>query len=557
MFCRIRWIVAVGLVAGAVVWSRPACAQIMVPEGGAEQEEPAEEPAAPPKAGANGVLVTEQQRIADQFKHLEEVLLRMAEVSAGADPRRAALLRQAVAQSKQRLIGVQFETLISLLNKDQLSRAVENQDQVDQDLRGLLELLLSEDRSRRIESEKARLREYLKRVEGLLKQQKSLQGRTTGGEDLKKLAKPQGELAQQAGGLAETIKSNEEKDKSRGEKSDKKAAAEAKQSKGAGDAKESKQSGEGKESKESKESRDSKGPEKSGAPQGKAESPSPQEEQPSSAQKQPENPTQQRLEAAEKRMREAQEKLEQAQREGAAEKQEEAIRELEQAKAALEQILRQLREEEIGRTLTLLEARCRKMLQMQREVYEGTVRLDKVPEAERSHSQDIEAGRLSSKESEIVLEADKALTLMRDDGTAVAFLEAAGQMREDMQQVVERLAQSKVDRMTQGIEEDILAALEDMIGALVKAQKDLEDKKQQQPSMQGEMRDPPLVDLLSELKMIRALQMRVNSRTERYSKMIDGEQATATEMLEALKRLAERQERIYRVTHELGRGANR
>ena len=145
-------------------------------------------------------------------------------------------------------------------------------------------------------------------------------------------------------------------------------------------------------------------------------------------------------------MREAEEKLEEAQRQGAAEKQEEAIRELEQAKAELEEILRQLREEEIARVLAMLEARFRKMLQIQQEVYEGTVRLDKVPAAERTHNHEIESSRLSGKETQIVVEADKALLLLREDGTAAAFPEAVDQMRDDMQQVVERLAQAKVGR---------------------------------------------------------------------------------------------------------------
>ena len=109
---------------------------------------------------------------------------------------------------------------------------------------------------------------------------------------------------------------------------------------------------------------------------------------------------------------------------------------MEQAKAQLEEILRQLREEEIERMLAMLEARFRKMLQMQEEVYEGTVRLDKVPAAERTHNHEIEASRLSGKESQIVVEIDKALLLLRDDGSAVAFPEAAEQMRDDMQQVV-------------------------------------------------------------------------------------------------------------------------
>ena len=256
-------------------------------------------------------------------------------------------------------------------------------------------------------------------------------------------------------------------------------------------------------------------------------------------------------------MKEAKEKLEKAQREGAVEKQEEAIRELEQAKADLEEILRQLREEEIARMLAMLEARFRKMLLLQREVYDGTVRLDKVPKPQRSASHEIEAGRLSTKERIIIAEADKALMLLREDGTAVAFPEAVEQMLEDMRQVDHRLARALVGKITQAIEEDIIAALEEMIEALKKAQEEMEEKKgKPRPSQQGPPQDPALIDVLAELRMIRALQMRVNRRTERYSKLIDGEQADKPDLLDALRKLSDREKRIHRVTRDLEMGRN-
>jgi hypothetical protein len=257
-------------------------------------------------------------------------------------------------------------------------------------------------------------------------------------------------------------------------------------------------------------------------------------------------------------MEEAKKQLEQAQREGALEKQEEALRELEQARADLEEILRQLREEEIERTLTALEARFQKMLAMQRTVYAGTQRLDKVPQDQRTHNQEIEAGRLSNDESLIVLEADKALALLREEGSAAAFPEAVSQMRTDMQQIVVRLARAEVGTITQGIEEDVIAALEEMIAALEKAIQDRDQNRQQPPpqQQQGQPGDQPLVDQLAELRMIRALQVRVNRRTDRYSKLLEGGQADKGEMLDALQRLAERQAQIHRVTRDLAVGKN-
>jgi hypothetical protein len=549
-FACVRTVCAAICVALCVV-STSAAAQ-------AEKDREKAKPNADAKAAKDGEatsadkLAVEQRRIADKYKHLEDVLLRMAELNAATDPRRAALLKKAVAQSKEQLVGLRFESLVDLLGKDQLSRALENQTELDQDLNTLLELLMSENRAKSIENEKARIREYLKQLGVLIKQQKDIQGRTGGGDDAKQLAGEQGKVAEKTGGLAKDIQKSEEKPQAGNRKSEA-----AKGENGKGESKDGKgKDGKGKDGKGEK-SESGKG--KSGESQngqgesGKGENGKGETQQQNS---QP-NPARQRLEAAKERMKEAETKLKEAQREGAAEKQEEAIRELEQAKANLEEILRQLREEEVERLLAMLEARFRKMLQMQEEVYEGTVRLDKIPQAERTHNQEIEASRLSGKESQIVVEVDKAALLLREDGSAVAFPEAIEQMRDDMQQVITRLAQTKVEKITQSIEEDIISALKDMIAALKKAQKDQKDKKSKpNDSQSGPPPEPPLIDALAELRMIRALQMRVNTRTTRYSRMIAGEQADNAELVEAIRRLADREERIHRVTRDLEMGRN-
>ena len=491
-------------------------------------------PPTQPAAAAN-TLAVQQQQIADRYKHLEEVLLRMAELSAATDPRRAAMLKKAVAQSKDRLITMQFERLVGLLDKEQLSRAMENEGELDKDLKSLLELLMSENRAKRLESEKARIGRYLKLLGELIKDQKSIQGRTPGAPDPAKLAGEQGQLADKTGKLAKDIKTNED-------------APQSPQKKGQPQGKED---GGPKNKPAPKDGKPTPpGNDKPSQDQGGEQTPSPAqpEDEQSAARK--------RVEAAEQAMREARQKLEQAKRNDAAKDQEEAIRQLQQAKATLEEILRQLREEEMDRVLAMLEARIRKMLQMQREVLEGTVRVDKIPEKDRTHEHDIEAGNLSAKEAQIVGETDRALLVLREDGTAVAFPEAIQQARQDMQQIADRLAESKVNKITQNLEEDVIAALEEMVEALKKAQKKLEDKKQRPSMAAGGSMSAPLVDALSEIKMIRTLQMRVNTRTQRYSKLIEGEQADKADLIDALRRLGERQARIFEITRDLDLGKN-
>lgn len=553
------------------------------------------ESAAAPSAG--DPLPARQKRIRQRFAELEKLLLRMAELTAPTDPQRAALLRRAVAQSKQRDVDNQFENLVELLEQQRLALAVKGQGDVQRDLALLLDLLLSEDRSKRITTEKERIRQYLKRVNKIIKEQKSVKGRTQRGSDAKPLAEQQGELSDKTGELADDIHADDAERRAAEQQGDEQTQRDADEappgkesSDEPGEQNESKKPGSESDSNKSGKSSDKSNkpaegekpddqPNEPGEPgepknddssqqpsQGKPGKPGdqpPMPGQPNQGQgqqsepQQQENPAQQRLQQAQQRMRQAQEKLEQAEREDATEKQAEAIQELERAKAELEEILRQLREEEMARMLAMLESRFRKMLEAQIEIYEGTKRVDGVPEAERDRDDEIESGRLSRKEAAIVVAADKCLILLREEGSAVAFPEAVVEMREDMQQVVERLAQTQVGELTQAIETDIITALEEMISALKKAQKDLEDKQRQPNQGQVASGEPPLVDQLAELRMIRALQMRVNKRTQQYARLSEKDQADTPQLLEALRKLADREERIHKVTRDIVVGRNR
>ena len=263
-------------------------------------------------------------------------------------------------------------------------------------------------------------------------------------------------------------------------------------------------------------------------------------------------------------MRDAEQRLEEAKRDEAIEDQVEARRLLEQAKAELEQILRQLREEEIERTLAMLESRFRKMLEMQLKVYDDTRRLSQIPVNQRGNQVVVQAGRLGAQELRIVNEAERALLLLREEGSSVAFPEAVAQMRADMEQIAERLTRTKLDRITLGLEEDVIAALEEMIESLQKAQQEAEERRQQQQQQQqqqGSPQDQPLVDAIAELKMIRALQLRVNKRTQRYARLLDEPdnpvgQATDNELIESLSKLSEREERIRKLTRDIVLGRN-
>jgi len=272
-----------------------------------------------------------------------------------------------------------------------------------------------------------------------------------------------------------------------------------------------------------------------------------------------ENPARKRIQAAEERMREAQRKLQEAKRSESLEEQEKAREELMKAKAELEEILRQMREEEVERMLSLLESRFRKMLEMQLKVYEATKRLDRIPKEERGRDFVVLANNLSSEERKITLEAERALLLLQEEGSSVAFPESVDQIRVEMERVAEMLGKGNVGLLAQEAEEEIIASLEEMIEALQQAQRDQEERQEQQPpgeQQQSSPEDPPLVDQLAELRMIRALQMRVNTRTERFSRLlVDADdpvgQAEDGELIEALEHLSDRERKIMRITRDI------
>jgi len=508
-------------------------------------------------------LAESQQRLAEKYDRLELLVGRLAELSRATQPRRAKLLRELVAKSREQDVPGQFDKVIAALRKDRLATAVEGQGELQTELQRLLDLLLQEDRDRQIEAERKRIAKYLADLKRLIRLQRGIKARTEGGDDQTQLTEDQQRTAQATGKLSDQIQQTEGSRKSsdgkQGDSQDDSKPNDGKPSDGKpsdGKPSDGKPS-DGKPS-DGRPTEGSQGEQSSGQPSDSSEGGSSGGDQ--SEENQPQKPADRaagRLQQAQQRMQQAIERLVEAKREAAADEQEQALRELEQAKAELERILRQLREEEMERMLVLLEARFRKMLAAQVAVYQQTKSLDAIQTHAKEHELEIAGGRLSRKQRLIVRDADRALILLREDGTSVAFPEAVEQAREDMQAVADRLAEVKLGAITQALEEDIIAALEETLAALQQALKELREQKARQQRGGGEPGEQPLVDQLAELRMIRALQMRINRRTKRYGEMIEGQQALEAELLEALDHLADREERVFRATLDLHQGSNR
>jgi hypothetical protein len=108
--------------------------------------ETAEQPAKPTQS-----LADEQLKLADDYAKLEQKLRRLAQVSSATDPARAALLKQAFAESKQRFLAGQLEALAkSLAEPDDpdsgpaFDQVLEGQTKAQTDLKAIVDLLQNE-----------------------------------------------------------------------------------------------------------------------------------------------------------------------------------------------------------------------------------------------------------------------------------------------------------------------------------------------------------------------------------------------------------------------------
>ena len=522
------------------------------PEKAAPAVKPAEKAESVTEAKPTIPLNTKQRALEARYKQFEDTLRHMAKYLQKTDRQKADLLLRAIRKAQEEQLSGRMQTIVRLLEGGELGDAVERQGDLVDSLKALLRLLQSEDRMSDLEREKARIKDLIKDLSKLINKQKTNRAQNERGEDANRVADAQKKIAEATKRLEEKI---DRQDAARN------AARNGEGKPGEGKPGEGKP-GEGKPG----EGKPGEGKPGEGKPgEGKPSEGKPGEGKPGEGkpgEKKPDDDSKKTagrsdIEEARRAMERAIQELKKLRGEDASKNQSEAIVKLEEAKEKLEEILRQLRLEERELLLAALEARFQRMLAMQQLVYSRTQTLAKTPQAQWGARHEDRSHTLSLQEADIALEATKALELLKAEGSSVAFPEAVEQLREDILIVARRLDDNKAREITQAIENDIIEALKEMIEAL---QKEMEKAKEEEPKegepKEGKPQDPALVDKLAELKMLRSLQLRINRRTKRLGRLIDGDQATKEEVVDQLQGLAKRQSRIQDAAHDLVTGKN-
>jgi hypothetical protein len=523
-----------------------ACLQAAVLAAGALAQEPAKPPAPP----SGDEAAVNQEILARQFRDFEQALLRLAQrlerSSRPEDRERAANLKKAIALASDQGVDAKFDKLVGVLrvskslSVQEIQEAMTENQMVSKDIKAILVLLMTDNRDDELKREQERIAKLIKRLEEVIRQQKVVRAQTEAGKiDSRQVGDAQQKVSKKTEELARDLTKKDKTDPGKGNSKDQGDS----QDKG----KDSQQRGKDNKGKGEGKPKEREGQNSKDGQQGESQSADG-------------SPGKKQVQEANQHQKQAEQQLDKNDKKQASRQQDKAIDKLEEARRKLEEILRQLREEEQERILAALQQRVERMLQMQIEVYEGTTRVERAiadnPDKKPTRANEQRALQLCDREEEIIKEANKAIQLLQEEGSAVAFPEVFTQVRDDMRNAARRLGKADVGQVTQVIEQDIINTLKEMVEALKKAQQRLQARKGQ-PGAGGQPPDQRLIELLAELKMIRAMQIRVNTRTHVYGVRYTGEQAADPEIQQELQNLAQRQWKIFEVTNNIYRGNNR
>jgi len=129
------------------------------------------------------------------------------------------------------------------------------------------------------------------------------------------------------------------------------------------------------------------------------------------------------------------------------------------------------------------------------------------------------------------------------------------EVKRDMDFVGGELESSHVGDDTQLVEKQIIEQLQRMLDAVKKAQKELEEKKNNKNDTQGQPQQPgdqSLIKKVEQLKLIRELQVQVNERTEAFGKSVQNvEQTNNPAVQKKLRMLADKQKSLQDMLHKM------
>lgn len=548
----------------------------------------------PGPTAAESALGVRQQRVGRMMSELERRLLALAKSIEEKEPERAARLVKAFEESRSLLVEQRMTQIVNMLNSAKLDNASNEQQQVLDDVRKLIAILLSESADKDKDREEVELlKKWHQEIEELRRDEEQqrtatekLDKKDEAAEQLQKqidavkeLIQKQDQLTKQTaaaktaniaslpalGEKQQSLRSDTEfvaksmnpptpgtgagllnaqsNEKQPGQKPLEQAAEQQQ------DAEQKLQAGEGQSAQQSQQK----------ALDELKKSLTELEQELQRLQKPPENVTQQMahkqeqtqqkanalghqmskaaavskpgspscssscgqcLSKASQQMQSAAQSLKKNSISSAAKEQRQAEDELKKAQEQIEKRLEELGEKLDNETIVRLEDLFTEMLTRQQQATVHTVQFNVEHKAEKGtelkRADRLTLRRLTQEERDLAELAQQALALIEADGTSVSFPVVVANMKDNLMQIATRLEEAETGAYTQALQVEVEKTLEELIEALQAAKK--QGGNGGAGGKPGNCK-PALLPNTAELKMLRALQLRVNRRTKAFDEV--------------------------------------
>ncbi len=247
---------------------------------------------------------------------------------------------------------------------------------------------------------------------------------------------------------------------------------------------------------------------------------------------------------------EAEQNLDQQDPNKAEQAQGKALEKLEQARKELEETLEQLRKEQQEELLAALEGRFKAMLARQLEVNKSTERLEDLGVENWRRADQLELADLSQKQSWVGEEADRALYILKEEGTTVVFPQVVEHLRDDAAEAARLLAAATTGTATQSIQASIVNTLRELIEAIEKKQAESEGGGGEGGGG-GDNQNQPLLPASAELKLLRSCQVRVNDATIQFEVELSAADRESDVLRDRREKLARRQEQVHEMARSM------
>ena len=194
------------------------------------------------------------------------------------------------------------------------------------------------------------------------------------------------------------------------------------------------------------------------------------------------------------------------------------------------------------------------MLERQQVATRQTVALEEKKneqEGQLKRSDRVTLRKVTAEEKALAKEAQQALALLEEEGTSIVFPSVVANLAENLLAVAKLVENQRTGSFTQELQVEIEQTLLELLGALEQAQGKQNARGEAGEAGEGEQGKTPLLPNTAELKMLRALQLRVNRRTQALDANRQGDQELDKLRQEQLTAISKMQERIRDMVGEI------